>query len=360
MNISQVYSKVVLTPFRQTFHTTYGKMTAHHPHLFVQVMTDTGQFGIGEASPLPFVTGETADIMKIAIDQVLAPAIQGLSIFALQEIHKRMNGVLGHMAGAKSAIDMALWDLQGKVLEKPIYQLIGAAYKDEIPLTYVIGSDAPDRMAQLAKEKITLGFTTLKVKIGANGRLDIEAIKQIRQAIGPEITIRVDANQGYTVAEAIRVINAMADYDIDYVEQPVPYWNIDGLARLRAAVSIPIMADESLYNHYDALELIKREAVDLFAIKLIKCGGIYPAIKIAQVAEAAGIECVLISPWDTLLGTYANLHLSMVLSGNRAHEMVGPFYISHDPFGDVNWRGNAGLSKTCNGIGITTAFDQLG
>jgi L-alanine-DL-glutamate epimerase-like enolase superfamily enzyme len=358
MLIAKVETKIVRTPFKGNFKTTYGEMAPYQSHLIVRITTKSGLSGIGEASQLPFFTGETADTMKIAVEKELGPAIIGKSIYSLREIHRVMNRVLGLASGAKSAIDMALWDALGKAMGVPAYKLLGGGPKKSVRVAYVVGDETPERMAAEAKEKVNLGFDTIKIKIGSNPSKDIEAVGKIREAVGPKVRLRVDANQGYTVKTALQVIQEISPFSIDYIEQPVPGWDIDGMAHIRKSSYLPIMADESVHSPEDALQLIKREAVDLFGIKLIKCGGLYPAMKIAHLAESAGLHCVLISPWDTLAGTYAGLHLSTILPGDHAQELVGPYYLTDDPFGNLDIRGQISIPQTA-GLGVEDCFDSI-
>ncbi|MEH7482309.1 dipeptide epimerase [Neobacillus drentensis] len=358
MYIAKVEAKIFRTPLIVNFKTTYGELPPYQSHLIVRITTDTGLTGLGEASELPFFTGETAETMKVLVEKKLGPAIVGKPIYSLRNIHHTMGMVLGNATGAKSAIDMALWDLQGKRLKTPIYELLGGERKQPVRVAYVLGDESPDKMARAAKEMADAGFDTLKIKIGSDFRKDIEAISQIRQAIGPAVHLRIDANQGYKVKTAIQVIKEIEPFKIDYIEQPVPGWDHDGLRQIRSASSIPIMADESAHSLKDVYQLAKKEAIDLIGIKLIKCGGITPAVQIAQFSEAIGLQCVLISPLDTLLGTNASLHLSTILPGNHSHEMVGPYYLKNDPFGALEVKGVMDIPNGI-GFGIEDIFDGI-
>ncbi|KIL48484.1 mandelate racemase/muconate lactonizing enzyme family protein [Jeotgalibacillus soli] len=358
MRIAKIEAKVIRTPLNVSFKTSYGDFPSYQSHLIVRITTDTGLTGLGEASELPFFTGETAETMKLLVEKNLAQAIIGKPIYSLKDLHHIMGNVVGQATGAKSAIDMALWDLQGKRLNTPVFELMGGENKGPIRVAYVLGDDSPEIMSSLAKEMTIKGFDTIKIKIGSDFRKDIEAVEEIRKAIGPNVHLRVDANQGYNVKTAIKVINEIQEYDIDYVEQPVQGWDIDGLKQVREATFIPIMADESAHTLKDVYQLAKHQAVDLIGIKLIKCGGITPAVQIAQFSEAIGLQCVLISPWDTLLATNASLHLSTILPGNFSHEMVGPYYLKDDPFGELVVKGEMEIPDG-SGFGIQDIFDDI-
>ncbi|MDN7246157.1 mandelate racemase/muconate lactonizing enzyme family protein [Planococcus shenhongbingii] len=357
MLIKKVEVKLITTPFNVKFRTSYGAMPTSQSHIIVKITDEDGSIGIGEASPLPFFTGESAQMMKLAIERELGPAIIGENVFSVEKIHQKMNAVLYPATGAKSAVDMALWDLKGKKLNAPVYQLLGGEQKS-VPVAYALGEDVPEQMERMAQQKAKEGFQTIKVKVGLNPEKDIKTIKNIRQSVGEDVQIRVDANQGYTVKETLTVLEEIQDLAIEYMEQPVPYWNTDGLAEVRKYSTIPIMADESIHSIHQAMELSKKGAVDLFGIKLIKCAGITNALKIAHIAEAAGIDCVLISPWDTQLGTHAGGHLSMVFSNKYAQELVGPHYLTDDPFAsDV--KKTSYKPTNLPGFGVPDTFTHL-
>jgi L-alanine-DL-glutamate epimerase-like enolase superfamily enzyme len=203
-----------------------------------------------------------------------------------------MDETIWSNGAAKAAIDIALYDIMGKDAGLPLYKLIGGERNAcEIDLT--IGIDEPTEMAETARKIAERGFAQIKIKGGENHRSDIEAVRLIRAAIGPSIRLKVDANQGWTVGDAIAAARAMAEYDVEAIEQPVRYWDIEGLAYVRAKSPVRVMADESCFTPEDALALIRRDAVDMLNIKLMKCGGLYRAMQISTIAAAAGIPCML-------------------------------------------------------------------
>ena len=350
--IISIRTKIVETPMLFGIKTTYGSW-ASQPHVIVKLTTEEGICGLGESSPLGFFTGETSEMVKMVIDTILSKIILGRDPFDIESILEAMDHALPRNTSSKAAIDMALYDLVGKMLEIPVYKLLGGRCRDGVFSATAVGIGSPDQMKAEAKDWVEKGFKTLKVKIGIDPKTDERSIKAIREAVGDEIRIRVDANQGYSPMTAIRVGRSIEQYGIEYIEQPVPAWNIEGLAQVRRALPIPIAADESLYTLHDALRLIKAEAVDIFGIKMIKTGGLARAKKIAHLAEAAGIECVVISPIETTLGTAAGTHWAMsVRNANLDHELVGPIFIQNDPFTGVQIEGNSIEISEKPGLGV--------
>jgi len=339
--------------------TTYGSW-ASQPHVIVKLTTEEGVSGFGESSPLGFFTGETSEMVKMVIDATLSQTVMGRDPFDIESILESMDHALPRNASSKAAIDMALHDLLGKMLGVPVYKLLGGRCREGVFSATAVGIGSPDQMKEEAKDWVKKGFRTLKVKIGIDPKTDERSIKTIREAVGDEIRIRVDANQGYSPSTAIQVGRRIEGYGIEYMEQPVPAWNIEGLAQVRRSLSIPIAADESLYTLHDALRLIKAEAVDIFGIKMIKTGGLAPAKKIAHLAEAAGIECVVISPIETTLGTAAGTHWAMsVKNANLDHELVGPIFIRNDPFTGIAIENNSiGLSEE-PGLGVAPFVENF-
>jgi len=273
----------------------------------VKITTDEGIVGYGEASPFSPVTGENLDSIPVFLD-LFKPALIGLNPFEIEKIHKIMNTMTVGNTSSKAGIDIALYDIMGKKLDMPLYKLLGG-YRSSFMVDMTVGIGEPEIMAQDALAYVKQGFRILKIKAGLDPVADLEAIKQIRAAVGPDIRLRVDANQGWTVNDAIRIMEKYEDYGVEAVEQPVRYWNVDGLAYIRNHTKISVMADESLHSPEDALRLAKQEAVDIFNIKLMKSGGLYPALRINAIGEACGINCMLGCMLETRISNAASASL---------------------------------------------------
>lgn len=276
-------------------------------NILVRVRAAGGAYGLGEGSPLRYVTGETQGTAFL-LARELGRLLLGSDALALGARAAEMERFLAGNPTLKSAFDMALYDLAAKQTGLPLYAFLGGERRT-LWTDDTIGLDTPEAMAEAALDVRRRGFPAVKVKLGTGREEDVARIRAIRRAIGQGVPLRIDANQGWDAATAVQVLREMAPLGIEYCEQPVPRWDLDGLCRVRAASPIPIMADESLFDAHDALRLVQMGACDLFNIKLAKCGGIHEALRIAAVAEAAGIPCMLGCMWETRLALSAMAHL---------------------------------------------------
>ena len=260
--------------------------------VFVKITTDSGIFGIGEACPFAPVTGETTQMVMLALE-AFKPQLIGMDPFDLEGIHAMMDRTLIHNGSSKCAVDIALYDIIGKAMGQPVYKVLGGA-NNRIMTDVTIGIDDPEVMAQQAKEWVKKGFSILKVKVGISEDDDLRALTLIREAVGPDVKIRVDANQGYEIHTAAKMCREFLALGVDAMEQPRPYWDLEGMAEVRRrSGGMLIMADESLHTPHDALAIAKAGAADILNIKLMKCGGLYPALKINAIAEAQGLHCMV-------------------------------------------------------------------
>ncbi|MCL2376753.1 MAG: dipeptide epimerase [Defluviitaleaceae bacterium] len=282
-------------------------VSTHAETMIVKVETDEGIVGFGEAKPSFMVTGESIDTVA-AVLPLFRSALIGENPFALEKIHKTMGAVITNNSCVKAGIDIALHDIMGKKLEMPLYKLLGG-YRNSFATDMTVSIDTPAAMAQEALVYKQEGFGVLKIKAGIDPEADIEAMRQIREAVGPKVRLRADANQGWDANAAIRTISAYEQYGVEMVEQPVKHWDIDGLAYVRRHVKIALGADESLHTPEDAMKLAKAAAVDMFNIKLMKSGGIYPALRINAIGEACGISVMLGCMMETRIGNAASASL---------------------------------------------------
>ena len=282
-------------------------VSTHAATMIIKIETDEGIVGYGEAKPSFAVTGESIDTVA-AVLPLLSPALIGENPFALEKIHKTMEKVILRNSCVKAGIDIALHDIMGKKLEMPLYKLLGG-YKNSFATDMTVSIDTPEAMAREALAYKQEGFNVLKIKAGIDPTTDVEAMRQIREAVGPKMRIRADANQGWDVNTAINTINVYEQYGVEMVEQPVKHWDIDGLAYIRSRVKIALGADESLHIPEDAMKLAKANAVDMFNIKLMKSGGLYPALRINAIGEACGIPVMLGCMMETRIGNAASASL---------------------------------------------------
>jgi L-alanine-DL-glutamate epimerase-like enolase superfamily enzyme len=292
--------------FNKPFKIALGEIQSSE-NVLVRIFDDEGRYGIGEASPLWTIAGETRPI-AIEAARVLASLVIGKDPGAIGARLAEMDAFLVHNTTIKSAFDGALYDLAAKHAGLPLYAFLGGENR-EIISDMTLGIDTPQKMADGAAAYKTTGALAIKVKLGTDTESDVKRITAIRERIGKEMILRIDANQGWDVVTAIRTLRALEPYGIQYCEEPVAHWNNEGLRRVRMASPIPVMADESLFDHHDAFRLASMGAADYFNIKLAKSGGIHTALKINAVAEAAGIPCMLGGMFETRIGISTGTHL---------------------------------------------------
>jgi len=291
----------MVKPFRIAIGTMEGAKD-----VLIKIHTDQGIVGIGEACPFPPITGETQET-NIAVARALREVLIGKDPLAIEGIFKDFGTFVHTNPSIIAAFDMALYDILGKVAGLPLYRLLGGD-RNSFETDLTVDLDTPENMAKMAQDVINKGYKIIKIKVGQDPSLDIERLDAIRGAVGYKYPIRIDANQGWNVPQAIEALNKMEKFQIQFCEQPVPAWNIDGMRVVRNESPIPIMADESLFSPQDALKLIKAEACDYFNIKLMKSGGIRNAIKISNIGESAGIKCMVGCMLETKVALTAASH----------------------------------------------------
>jgi len=300
-------------------------------YALIKVHTDVGLIGLGEASPDPEVTGETQASVIEAL-QMTPAFLVGMDPFNIEEAINACLETIPSFPAAMAAIDMALYDLMGKALNQPVYQLLGGKSRPGIGVYPVIQMDEPQVMAATSRQFTQMGVQTLKVKLGSDPAVDLLRLQSIHHAVGGEIKLRLDINQGWKDAHtALQTIRALDGFNIEYIEQPVMADDLEGLARVSAETDLPIMADESCHTAADVLKIACMRAADLINIKLMKCGGLYQAAKALAVAEAAGLPCILGSMAESSIGSAAGLHFVTAKASVTACEAIGPLFINNDP-----------------------------
>jgi len=279
-------------------------------YVIVRIRTDEELTGIGEAVADIGFFGQTVEAIQVAIEDYLGPQLVGKDPFD----REYLMGLIDYRENscAKSGIDLALHDLMGKAMGVPVSALIGGSHKKRVPVAIEIAGGSPDDMANACVKYMKQGVRAFKPKIGGDPDKDAERLRAIRAAVGPGVSMRADANQGYTVKEAIRLCRLAEKHEVglELLEQPVHAWNLQGMATVTRAVDTLIEADESCFTVYDAMQIIRHEAADVLNIKIGKAGGLYNAKKIAALAEAAGLQCVLGTAFGTGIERAAKLHLA--------------------------------------------------
>lgn len=316
----------LITPFIISYH-TYQDM----PSIVVKVTTDNGLVGYGEGTPDEHVTGETWEGTFAVLEKMLAPAILNENPFDIEKIHDKMNKIIFGATTAKAALDIACYDLMGKAASQPVYNLLGGRYHDQLELPKVISILSPEEMAKEAKQAVQKGFRILKLKVGTDKRVDIARIRAVREAVGYDISIKVDANQGWeTSADSMYVLDRIEECQIDWIEQPVIASDIDGLKEIKQKATVPVMIDEGLHGKVEMNEITVKRAVDMINIKLMKCGGLYPATQLVHQAELAGYTCQVGSMVESAIASSAGLHISLAKKRIKSNELVGPLMFSED------------------------------
>ena len=271
--------------------------------VYVKVLTDEGLSGLGEAVPMPFVTGETIGGVMAAIEH-MKPALLGAEVEDIAAIHAVMDAQIAGNTAAKASIDMACYDLMGKKAGVPVHRLLGAV-TDAVQTDVTIGIDTAENMARDARERVAQGFRVLKLKGGISEADDLANMAAIRAAVGAETELRIDFNQGYDFETAAYMLRRLPEFGITEAEQPVPAWDVESMTKLKALSPVLLMADESVHSPRDAELVCRKDACHVVNIKLMKCGGIYPALQIADVARRYGKPCILGCMSETRLGIAA-------------------------------------------------------
>ncbi|MFD2675376.1 mandelate racemase/muconate lactonizing enzyme family protein [Gulosibacter bifidus] len=304
------------------------------PSIFIELHTDTGLTGWGEAVPDQHVTGETIGTVHTILRDELLPEIIGQNPLEIARIHQTMNRKVFANGAAKAAIDIACHDLLGKATGQPIYQLLGGKLHDVPPMAYVISIVPPDQAAREAKHALDeTGYAYIKIKLGGPDlREDIARVAAVHQAVGPDIRICVDANQGWgNVTTAARAIRALEPYEPAWVEQPIPARQIHGFNALRNLTHLPLMADESLTDSNDLAQFIHDQSVELINIKLMKSGGIHPSRELATQAQLGGIRAQIGSMLESSVASAAGFHLAVAHPAIESTELSGPLWFTNDP-----------------------------
>lgn len=281
-------------------------------YILVKIHTDEGIIGIGEVGR--FFEGETQESVAASILRIFGPAIVGADPMNISRIHRLMDNQVNEIHWAKSGIDMAIYDLMGKALNLPVYMLLGGHHRTVIPQCPTLFMKADyQQTVEDCVYYAEQGFRTLKIKIGDDPAVDLELVRRVRERLGDSIAIRVDANQGYSSAQAVPVLTKMETYNLMLVEQPCPKWDINGMRRVRQALHTPVFSCEGVRTAQDALHYVRSDAIDGINLKLGRPGGFYGAMKVVAVAEAAGLPIAVGTMMELGVGTSAALHLAAAL-----------------------------------------------
>jgi muconate cycloisomerase len=368
----------VALPFRRLHKMAFPAASIGN-YVIVRVQTDDGVEGLGEATVLKEwggdygrYFGESPQLTVAVIQSVLGPALLGHDPFAIEQAHRKMDRAIKGYPYAKTALDEALFDLKGKALGVPVYELLGGLFRQEVPIAHSLGWMEYGDAAAEAVAAVAEGIKTIKVKVGQSAEYDVQIVREIRQAVGADVDIVVDANQGWpTPKYAIAILRQMEEVGIRYAEQPV-----EGLARMAQvtrSVDVPIMADESAWTPQDVLEIIERGAADMISLYTTKPGGLHNAKKVAAVAEAAGLPVNVNGSHETGVGNAANLHLVAstaavteagvfpvtTIKGDEPTQMAGKMYLDDIVTQAFEYRAGNLLVPSGPGLGIVLDEDKV-
>ena len=331
MKITGVRLGKISVPLRVPFKTALRSVSSVED-VIVEVYTDTGAVGYGEAPPTGAITGDTTGAILGALQDHIIKTVVGRDVDDFEDLMQALNKCIVGNTSAKAAMDMALWDLYGQLYRIPVYKLMGGSRK-EIITDITISVNDPEEMARDAVDAVRRGYDTLKIKVGAHPELDVARLTAVRQAIGNDTRIRIDANQGWEPKQAVRLLNQMQEkgLDIEFVEQPVKAHDIDGLKYVTERSYVPVLADESVFSPEDAVRIMQTGAADLVNIKLMKCGGLYNALKIVSAAEVYGVECMIGCMLEAKISVNAAVHLACAKKIITKIDLDGPVLCSEDP-----------------------------
>ena len=358
MKITRITSIPVRVPRPQPFTSSLGTKQASE-NAVVEIHTDESLTGIGEVSSIwdRKGPGQSDDI-----DGLLGPALIGKDPFRINELTALMNRLLHHSFPAKAGIEMALYDLVGKALGTPVYNLLGGLVRDRVQLSHSLSMGASEDVAVQAGDLAAQGYRTLKLKVGQDPRADLENMAAVRARVGDQVILRVDANMAWPSAkEAVRHIRELEPFRLELVEQPLHPDDLEGLRFVRERVGVPIMADESVWSPADALSCIRAQAVDVFNVYVSEAGGLGPAAHIFAIAEAARLPCIIGSMPELGLGTAAQAHLAFAMRNLGYASDVNGFAYHSDDIIQEELRIEDGYlyPPPGPGLGVTLDLDKL-
>ena len=329
LTISSVELYASRIELKEPFIISLGRLT-HAENVLVLIRTTAGITGYGECSPFMTIHGESMETGMV-VGKYLARKLNGKDAADIAGCTQLMNSVIYANNSIKSAFDMALYDIGATYAGVPLYKFLGGHNNKILITDYTVSLDTAEKMAADAALIVTKGFQVVKVKLGGTGEQDLERIRRIREAIGMNIPLRIDANQGWQATTAPDILHALAPYNIQHCEEPIPRWNFMQLPAVRRQSPIKIMADESCCDEHDAKRLLDIGACDYFNIKLGKAGGIYGAKKIIVIAEEKNIDIQLGGFLESRLGFTAAAHLALTSDAIVHCDFDTPLMFKEDP-----------------------------
>jgi L-alanine-DL-glutamate epimerase-like enolase superfamily enzyme len=336
MKITRIETIPVLVPIKPELAIRFsGGLHDVSPFLVVKVHTDEGIVGLGEVSCTPRWSGEDHWSAKHFIDSIIAPALVGADPRSIEAASAAMDRVIAGNVFTKSAIQMACFDIWGKAVTMPVYRLLGDKVRNRVALKFSVSGAEPRRAAEIAKWAVTQGFRTVKLKVGGKTKDDFDRVSAVRREVGPDVRIGVDANGGWSFVDAVRAIHLLEGRcAIAFVEQPVSAEDLEGMVQVRREATVPVVADESVFDLAQAQAVARAGAADVFSLYVGKGGGIEGARKMAAIAAAAGLTCTIGSNLELGIASAAMIHLALstpAVDPERVPcDIIGPLYYGTD------------------------------
>jgi L-alanine-DL-glutamate epimerase-like enolase superfamily enzyme len=350
MKITRVEAWPVDMKLAEPYTIAYETVTSA-TNVFLKIATDSGPVGFGCAAPDLEVTGETPAATLEAFDRVVSEMLRGSDPLRPIRLLERLKPFLCKQPSALAAVDMALYDLLGKVAGLPLWKLLGG-YRDRIRTSVTIGILSESETIDRARDLVARQFKCLKLKGGHEVGSDIARVRKVREAVGPGIELRFDANQGYTAEEALHFVAETRAAKLELLEQPTPRGEPDLMRHVTKASPLPVMADESLMSLRDAFRIARRDLADMVNVKLMKVGGIAEAQHINSVARAAGLEVMVGCMDESALAIAAGLQFALARPNVAYADLDGHLDLIGDPA--------QGAVVVRNGFLFTTGKPGLG
>lgn len=330
MKVRSYAARRVDLPLVEGYRIT-GKTINVATNFLVTIIADNGLSGVGCAAPSGDVTGESDEMCEAALDGALADLVAGIEVPAdPSSIALDAASLVPECPAARAAVDIALWDLAAKKANEPLVRYWGGNPLP-VPTSVTIGICDVQQTLKEARSWLEQGYRVLKVKIGEDLDVDLQRLRSLREMTGPDCTIRVDANQGYDLEGARRLLRDSADLDIEMFEQPLAQDDLDGLAELTAGSNVPVIADEAAGTIAECQEIVDRQAAHGINIKLMKCGGPSAAKVIHDYAHARGLSLMLGCNDETRISIAAAVHLAQSMPGLKYADLDGHMDLAKDP-----------------------------
>jgi len=324
MKITGVRCYMVTIPYRSPYRMAPGE-TRHKKQIIILVDTDEGITGVGETGvTLVERGGETQEAIYITIKKYFTPLLIGMDPFDIGLVIDRLEGFNQGRTGflcAKAGVDQALYDIMGKATNLPIAKLLGGIHRTTFQVSRSLGVKTPKEMAQDALRLKSTGYAMLTIKVGFDVKEDLERVAAVRDAVGSGYPLEIDVNGAYNVEVAIPTLRKMEHYGIEAIEQPVPWWDLQGMKEVRLALDTPITADESAWTPHDVANIARAGAADTICLKPVKNGGLFLTRRMAEMAEAAGMGVLMGSKHPLSPGTAAIIHFAAALP--CVHHVLG-------------------------------------